>query len=84
MPTIAVINGHAFAGALMLAMHHDYRIMNAQKGFVCLNEIDFGAPLKPPMTSIFRQKVSPTTYRSLVLEGKRFNVRRFSGSYCRN
>ena len=36
MPTVALINGHAFAGGLMTAMMHDYRIMNPQKGFVCL------------------------------------------------
>ncbi|GAM82188.1 hypothetical protein ANO11243_001670 [Dothideomycetidae sp. 11243] len=75
MPTIALINGHAFAGALMLAMMHDYRIMNPQKGFVCLNEVDLGVPLKPPMSSIFRQKTVPATYRMLVLEGKRFTSR---------
>ncbi|KAK3067781.1 hypothetical protein LTR53_015142, partial [Teratosphaeriaceae sp. CCFEE 6253] len=32
MPTIALLNGHAFAGALMLAMMHDYRMMNPHKG----------------------------------------------------
>lgn len=73
MPTVALINGHAFAGGLMLAMHHDYRIFNPSRGFLCLNELEFGAPLKPPMSSIFRQKLShPTVYRSLVLEAKRF------------
>ncbi|CAI4217371.1 unnamed protein product [Parascedosporium putredinis] len=72
MPTIALINGHAFAAGLMLSMFHDYRIMNPQRGFVCLNEVDFGALLKAPMTSIFREKVPAPTYRALVLEGKRF------------
>lgn len=72
MPTVAWINGHAFAGGLMFAMYHDYRIFNPSRGFLCLNELDMGAPLKPPMSSIFRQKVPPATYRSLVLEAKRF------------
>lgn len=72
MPTIALINGHAFAGGLMAAMHHDYRIFNPTRGFVCINELDFGVGLRAPMSSIFRQKVSPQTYRSLVLEAKRF------------
>ncbi|KAF7536887.1 hypothetical protein G7054_g4181 [Neopestalotiopsis clavispora] len=27
MPTIALVNGHAFAGGFMLAMHHDYRVV---------------------------------------------------------
>ena len=76
MPTIALINGHAFAGGLMTAMMHDYRLMNPDRGFLCLNELDFGAPLLPPMASIFRQKLpSPTTYRAMVLEAKRFDAR---------
>lgn len=75
MPTIALINGHAFAGGLMTAMMHDYRIMNPHRGFVCVNELEFGAPLPAPMASIFRQKVpNPNTYRSMVLEAKRFNA----------
>lgn len=71
-PTIALLNGHAFAGGLMLAMHHDYRIMNPGRGFTCLNELEFGAPLKPAMSAIFRIKTRPETYRSLVLEAHRF------------
>lgn len=59
----------------MTAMMHDYRIMNPHRGFLCLNELEFGAPLPGPMASIFRQKVpSPNTYRSIVLEAKRFNA----------
>lgn len=73
MPTVALINGHAFAGGCMLSMYHDYRIFNPSRGFLCLNELDLGVPLKPAMSSIFRQKItSPHVYRSLVLEAKRF------------
>lgn len=73
MPTIALINGHAFAGGLMTAMMHDYRIMNPHKGFLCLNELDFGAPLRPPMASIFRVKLSAmSTFRHMVLESRRY------------
>ena len=75
MPTLALINGHAFAGGLMTAMMHDYRIMNPHKGYLCLNELDFGAPLLPPMASIFRQKIPRAdTFRTMVLESKRFNA----------
>lgn len=75
MPTIALVNGHAFAGGLMTAMMHDYRIMNPHRGFICINELEFGAPLPAPMASIFRQKVpNPNTYRNMVLEAKRFNA----------
>lgn len=73
MPTVALINGHAFAGGLMIAMCHDYRIQNPSKGFLCLNEVYLGIPLQPPMTAIFRAKVPfGITLRSLILEGRRF------------
>ncbi|KAJ4339285.1 hypothetical protein N0V85_009887, partial [Neurospora sp. IMI 360204] len=72
MPTIALLNGHAFAGGLMLAMHMDYRVMNPSRGFACVNELDFGVPLKPAMSAIFRLKCVPQTYRKLVLEAHRF------------
>ncbi|KAL8679061.1 MAG: hypothetical protein Q9186_004648 [Xanthomendoza sp. 1 TL-2023] len=75
MPTIALLNGHAFAAGLMTAMMHDYRFMNPHRGFLCLNELEFGASLKAPMSSIFRQKLpNPNTYRTMVLEAKRFNA----------
>jgi len=56
----------------MTAMMHDYRIMNPHKGFLCLNELDFGAALQPAMASVFRVKLSMTTFRNMVLESKRF------------
>lgn len=72
MPTVALMNGHAFAGGLMTAMMHDYRVMNPHKGFLCLNELDFGAALQPAMASVFRVKLNMTTFRNMVLESKRF------------
>ncbi|KAH8878997.1 ClpP/crotonase [Thozetella sp. PMI_491] len=72
MPTIALLNGHAFAGGLMLAIHHDYRVQNPTRGFVCINELEFGVPLKAGMSGTFRAKLPPATYRHLVLEARRF------------
>ncbi|KAH6608233.1 hypothetical protein Trco_004546 [Trichoderma cornu-damae] len=73
MPTVALVNGHAFAGGLMLAMAHDYRLAPAQKGFMCLNEVLFGVPLKPSMASLFRVKLpSDAALRRVALEGHRF------------
>lgn len=74
MPTVALLNGHTFAGGLMVAMMHDYRIMNPHKGFLCLNELQLGVGLRPPMCSIFREKVKPSTFRRMILEAVRFKV----------
>lgn len=72
MPTVCLLNGHAFAGGFMLAMYHDYRVQNPDKGFLCVNELEFGVPLQTPMMSIFREKLTPTTFRNVVLEAHRF------------
>ncbi|KAG6015184.1 hypothetical protein E4U54_004018 [Claviceps lovelessii] len=72
MPTLALLNGHTFAGGLMLSQAHDYRLAPSPKGFLCLNEVLFGAPLKPPMAAIFRHRLTPQTYRTLALEGRRY------------
>jgi Delta3-Delta2-enoyl-CoA isomerase len=75
MPVIALMNGHAFAAGLMTAMFCDYRVMNPHRGFVCLNELDFGAHLRPQMAIIFKQKLpNPHTFRTMVLESKRFTA----------
>ncbi|KAI1812664.1 enoyl-CoA hydratase/isomerase [Poronia punctata] len=76
MPTVALINGHAFAGGFMLAMHHDYRVFTGSgRGFACVNELDFGAHLPPPLSAVFRVKTTPLVYRTLVLEAKRFDAK---------
>ena len=72
MPTVALLNGHTFAGGLMLSMAHDYRLAPSGKGFLCLNELIFGAPLTPAMSALFRHKLPSLTYRTLVLEAHRF------------
>lgn len=74
MPTIALLNGHTFAGGLMLSMSHDYRLAPSPKGYLCLNEVLFGAPLKPAMAAIFRHKLpNSSTLRTVALEAKRMS-----------
>jgi hypothetical protein len=58
----------------MVAMMHDYRIMNPHKGYLCLNELELGMGLRPPMCSIFREKVGAGTFRRMILEAVRFKV----------
>jgi enoyl-CoA hydratase/carnithine racemase len=53
--------------------YHDYRIFNPTRGFLCLNELDLGVPLKAAMSSIFRQKLTPQVYKEMVLEAKRYS-----------
>lgn len=75
IPTVAAINGHAFAAGFGLACAHDYRVMNAKRGYLCMNEIDFGAPLPHGLQQALASKIADQrTMRKIVLEGHRFSA----------
>ncbi|KAI9323612.1 ClpP/crotonase-like domain-containing protein [Dichotomocladium elegans] len=74
IPTVAAINGHAFAGGCMLALSHDYRVMRSDRGFICMNEVDLPSPLSPGMTALIRCKTTPNTFRNMILQGHRFSA----------
>lgn len=58
----------------MLAMMHDYRVMNPHRGYLCLNELELGMPLRPAMMSVFKLKLSGPALRKMVLEAYRFKA----------
>ena len=76
IPTIASVSGHAFAAGFTLALAHDYRVMNAERGYACMNEIEFGAPVPIGMLGVIKSVASsPTLLRKIVLEGHRFTAK---------
>jgi len=72
MPTVAAINGHAFAAGAMLALAHDFRVMRADRGFFCLPEVDINIPIAPGMMALIESRLSPTVFRTSILMGTRF------------
>ncbi len=71
VPTVAAINGHAFAAGGMMALAHDFRVMRADRGFFCLPEVDIHVPLAPGMTALIACRLSPPVFRDAVLTGAR-------------
>ena len=71
VPTVAAINGHAFAAGAMMALAHDFRVMRSDRGFMCLNEIDIRIPLAPGMTALVKSRLPGVTLRDMVLTGAR-------------
>ncbi|KAG1821841.1 ClpP/crotonase-like domain-containing protein [Suillus subaureus] len=76
IPTIAAINGHAFAAGMMLSLVCDYRVMtdgSRRRAWMCMNEIHFGARWPLTFTAVLNAKVgSPVIRRRVALEGHRF------------
>ena len=76
MPTVASIGGHCFAAGFGMAMAHDYRVFNGTKGYMCMNEIDFGAQIPPGLYAALTSKMtSNILMRKVVLEGHRFGAK---------
>ena len=67
MPSMAVFNGHSFAGGLVLGLMHDFRIMtsNPKRG-LCFSEINVGISLAN-FTSCTRETMSAKSYREMIL-----------------
>ncbi len=74
MPTVAAVNGHAFAAGAFLALACDYRVMREDRGWISISEVDAGVPIGAPMMGLLRDKLPPATARDAVLTGKRYTA----------
>ena len=57
IPTKAVINGHAYAGGLILSLMHDFRIMAKGKSKLCFSELAVKMPMMPPYTALVKATI---------------------------
>jgi enoyl-CoA hydratase/carnithine racemase len=72
VPTLAAVNGHAFGAGAMLAISHDFRIMRADRGFLCFPEVDIRIPFTPGMTALILAKTTPQTAVAAMTTGRRY------------
>ncbi len=72
VPTVAAINGHAFAGGAMFSLAADRRIMRADRGFWCINEIQLGMVPAPGMRLIIQARLLPQIAHIAITSGHRF------------
>ena len=73
-PTVAAMNGHAFAGGAFLALSCDYRLMREDRGWFSVSEVDVGVPIPAPMMGILQGKLSANTARDALFTGKRYTA----------
>jgi enoyl-CoA hydratase/carnithine racemase len=73
VPTVAAVNGHAFGIGALLALAHDQRVQNAERGWFCLPEVDLKMRFNPFQLAIVTGKLSRPTANEAVLSGRRYD-----------
>lgn len=72
VPTVAAIQGHAFAAGAMLALAHDERVMRADRGWFCLPEVDINIPFTPGMSALIAARLPGQAAHETMVLGRRF------------
>lgn len=72
VPTVAALNGHAFAAGMMLALACDSAVMREDRGYLCLPEADLGLSFSPGMNALVTSRLDPTTAHAAIVTGRRF------------
>ncbi len=72
VPTVCAINGHAFGAGLMAALCCDTRIMRADRGFLCANEMQLGLTIPSPELALFRHKLRADVFYETVQMARRW------------
>jgi len=72
VPTIAAVNGHGFGAGFMAALCHDVRLMRADRGFLCANEIQIGMQIPDAELALFSHKLSRSAFFETVQLAKRW------------
>jgi enoyl-CoA hydratase/carnithine racemase len=73
VPTVAALNGHAFGIGALLALAHDQRVQNHDRGWFCLPEIDLAMRFNPFQLAMVMGKLSRPTTNEAVLSGRRYD-----------
>ncbi|XVQ13797.1 enoyl-CoA hydratase-related protein [Spirillospora sp. CA-255316] len=74
MPTVAAVNGHAFAGGAMLVLAHDLAVMRTDRGFFCLPEADLGMSFTPGMSALIQARLSPSVAHEAMVTARRYTA----------
>ena len=72
VPTVAAVQGHAFAAGAMLAVAHDRVLMRADRGYWCVPEVDLGLPFTPGMNALLQARLAQPTAHEAMTTGRRY------------
>lgn len=73
VPTVAAVNGHAFAGGAMFSLAHDHVFMRADRGYWSVNEVVLKMRFTPGMQALLSGRLTAPTARRAILTAHRFD-----------
>ncbi len=73
-PTVAAINGHAYAGGLITALGCDHRIAAEGALQFALNEVPIGIPMPAVYCEIIKHAIGPRAANELTLFGQVYDL----------
>jgi enoyl-CoA hydratase/carnithine racemase len=71
-PTVAAVQGHAFAAGAVLALAHDHLVMREDRGYFCLPEVDLGIPFPEGVTELVAARMETRVAHDATLSGRRY------------
>ncbi|MBF0118127.1 MAG: enoyl-CoA hydratase/isomerase family protein [Desulfobacterales bacterium] len=73
-PVVAALNGHTIAGACMLSLACDYRVMVTGKAKISLNEISFGSSVFLGSSEMLKFWVGSSTATEILFSGAMYTA----------
>jgi enoyl-CoA hydratase/carnithine racemase len=70
--SVAAINGHAFAGGALISLAFDYRVMRADRGYWCMNEVGIGLAVDAELWPILTNRLPRATAIRAVSTAHRY------------
>jgi enoyl-CoA hydratase len=72
-PTVAAVNGHVFAGGVILALGCDFQIGRAGNYQCAINEVPVGIPMPSVYTELIRHRLGTAVATEAILTGRSYS-----------
>ena len=70
--SVAALNGHTFAGGALISCAFDYRVMRADRGFWCMNEVNIGLAVDAELWPVLTNRLPRATALHAVTTAHRY------------